>query len=44
MGTISKIIESFKSFLLNIGELSGFASRFFKEVFKHPFEFKEFIR
>ena len=44
MGTISKIIESFKSFLLNIGELSGFASRFFKEVFKPPFEFKEFIR
>lgn len=44
METISKIIESFKSFLLDIGELSGFAGRFFKEVFKPPFEFKEFIR
>jgi phospholipid/cholesterol/gamma-HCH transport system permease protein len=39
-----KIIESLKSFLLDIGELSQFASRFFKEVFKSPFEFKEFIR
>jgi len=44
MKTISKIIESFKTFLLDIGELSQFAARFFKEVFKRPFEFKEFLR
>ena len=44
MDTIFKIIELFKAFLLEIGELSYFAGRFFKEVFKRPFEFKEFLR
>ena len=44
MKPISKIIESFKSFLLDIGELSQFAGRFFKEVFKKPYELREFIR
>ena len=44
MGMISKFIESFKSFLLEIGELSYFAGKFFKEVPKRPFEFKEFLR
>lgn len=44
MNTIFKIIESFKAFLLDIGELSQFAGRFFKEVFKSPFEFKEFLK
>jgi phospholipid/cholesterol/gamma-HCH transport system permease protein len=44
MNRIFKIIESFKGFLLEIGELSYFAGRFFKEVFKKPFEFKEFLR
>jgi len=44
MNTIFKIIEFIKAFLLDIGELSQFAGRFFKEVFKRPFEFKEFIR
>ena len=33
-----------KSFLIEIGELSYFTSRFFKEVFKPPFELKELIR
>ena len=42
MNRIFKIIELFKGFLLEIGELSYFAGRFFKEVFKRPFEFKEF--
>src|SRR5210317_1353304 len=32
------------SFLIEIGELSYFAGRFFKEVFTRPFEFKELIR
>jgi phospholipid/cholesterol/gamma-HCH transport system permease protein len=36
MKTILKIIELFKLFLLDIGELSQFAGRFFKEVFKRP--------
>lgn len=44
MNTIFKIIELIKAFLLEIGELSQFAGRFFVEVFKRPFEFKEFIR
>ncbi len=44
MNSIFKIIEIFKSFLLEIGELSYFASRFFKEVLSRPWEFKEFIR
>lgn len=44
MNTIFRIIESFKSFLLEIGELADFSGRFFKEVFKRPLEFKEFLR
>ena len=33
-----------KSFLIEIGELSFFTVRFFKEAFKRPFEFKELLR
>jgi phospholipid/cholesterol/gamma-HCH transport system permease protein len=44
MNSILNIIDLFKVFLVEIGELSYFASRFFKEVFKIPFEFKEFLR
>ncbi|WP_055444490.1 MlaE family ABC transporter permease [Lacinutrix himadriensis] len=33
-----------KSFFIEIGELTLFAKRFFKEVFTKPFEFKELIR
>jgi phospholipid/cholesterol/gamma-HCH transport system permease protein len=44
MNSIFKIIELFKAFLLEIGELSYFAGRFFKEVLKPPIEFKEFLR
>jgi phospholipid/cholesterol/gamma-HCH transport system permease protein len=44
MNNNSKIIEVFKDFFIEIGELSYFAARFFKETFKRPFEFKEFIR
>lgn len=32
------------SFFIEIGELSYFARRFFKEVFSKPFEFKELLR
>src|SRR5436190_9008702 len=38
------IVEILKSFLIEIGELSYFARHFFTEIFKRPFEFKEFLR
>lgn len=44
MNTVPKIDEILKSFLIEIGELSYFAGRFFKEVFRRPMEFKEFLR
>lgn len=44
MNTVFKISDTFRSFLSEVGELSYFAGRFFKEVFKRPFEFKEFLR
>lgn len=40
----SKVVTSFKFFLIEIGELSYFTARFFKELFNPPFEFKEFWR
>lgn len=44
MNAIFKIFEIIKAFMLEIGELSLFAGRFFVETFKRPFEFKEFLR
>ena len=38
------IPNSVKSFLIEVGELSYFAGRFFKEVFTRPFELKELLR
>ncbi len=38
------IFDQLKSFIIEIGELSLFAQRFFKEVFTRPFEFKELLR
>ena len=38
------IPSSVKSFLIEVGELSYFAGRFFKEVFTRPFELKELLR
>ena len=32
------------SFLIEIGDMSYFTARFFKEAFKRPFEFKELLR
>ncbi|MEY3500250.1 MAG: hypothetical protein RL308_1919 [Bacteroidota bacterium] len=43
MNSLTNIIAVFKVFLSEVGELSYFASRFFKEAFKRPFEFKEFL-
>ncbi|RXP63652.1 ABC transporter permease [Lutibacter sp. HS1-25] len=39
-----KISKNIQSFLLEIGELTYFAKRFFKEAFTRPFEFKELLR
>jgi len=44
METDSKVVTSFKNFLIEIGELSYFTGRFFKELFNPPFELKEFLR
>lgn len=38
------IFDQLKSFIIEIGALSLFAQRFFKEVFTRPFEFKELLR
>ncbi|MDN3644385.1 ABC transporter permease [Lutimonas halocynthiae] len=44
MNHILHIPNSVKSFLIEVGELSYFAGRFFKEVFTRPFELKELMR
>ncbi len=44
MITSIQIQNTLKSFFTEIGELSYFAGRFFKEVFTRPFEFKELLR
>jgi phospholipid/cholesterol/gamma-HCH transport system permease protein len=36
--------SKFRSFFIEIGELSQFAGRYFREVLSPPFEFKELIR
>tara|TARA_R110000765_G_scaffold90429_4_gene172127 strand:+ start:7248 stop:8051 length:804 start_codon:yes stop_codon:yes gene_type:complete len=40
----SKLVGRIKQFFIQIGELSYFAGRFFKEIFTAPFEFKELLR
>ena len=44
MDTNSKVVDSFRNFLIEIGELSYFSARFFKELFNPPFELKEFFK
>ncbi len=44
MKTLSKILDLITILLIEIGELSFFGWRFFKESFNRPFEFKEFIK
>ena len=44
MEVYTNIKTQLKSFFIEIGELSYFTARFFKEVFKRPFELKELIR
>ena len=44
MSGIISIENQLKRFFTEIGELSYFAGRYFKEVLKSPFEFKELLR
>jgi len=44
MDSISRVKKNIEDTLLEVGELALFAGRFFKESFKRPFEFNEFIR
>jgi len=41
---LSKTISKVEAFFIEVGELTYFAGRFFKEVFSRPFEFKELLR
>lgn len=44
MITSIQIGNTLRNFFIEVGELSFFAGRFFKEVFTKPFEFKELLR
>ncbi|MGB5172925.1 MAG: ABC transporter permease, partial [Eudoraea sp.] len=44
MNTAKPILGGIKQFFIEIGELAYFAGRFFKELFKPPFELKELLR
>ena len=44
MSVITNIKTQLRSFFIEIGELSYFTARFFKEVFKRPYELKEFLQ
>ena len=39
-----KIKEALRNFLTEVGEIAYFTARFFKEVWRPPYEFKEFLR
>jgi len=44
MIAFNRITNPLRSFIVEIGELSYFTVRFFKEVLKKPYEFQEFLR
>ncbi|WP_034923743.1 MlaE family ABC transporter permease [Gillisia sp. CAL575] len=44
MGRDKTIIDNTKDFFAEVGDMSYFTLRFFREVFKPPFEFKELMR
>ena len=44
MSALNSIKTQLKTFLIEIGELSLFTGRYFREAFKRPFEFKELLR
>ena len=41
---LNKTISKIEDFFIEIGELTYFGGRFFKELFNKPFEFKELLR
>ena len=43
MSGVHHIKAQLDTFLIEIGDISYFTARFFKETFKRPFEFKEFV-
>lgn len=44
MGNTKTILDNSKAFFAEVGDMSYFTGRFFKEVFKPPFELKELMR
>lgn len=44
MPVSNKIIGSLRSFLVETGDLTNFTGRYFIELFKRPFEFKELLK
>lgn len=44
MNVFQPLIDSLKTFLAEIGDLTFFSIRFFKEVFKSPYEFNELLK
>ena len=44
MAQVFRTSKKIRQFLIEIGELSYFAGRFFKEALRPPFEFKELLR
>lgn len=44
MNIVKIFIANLRSFFIETGELAYFAGRFFKEVIKRPFEFKELLK
>ena len=44
MATASDYMTSVKEFFFEIGDMSYFAGRYFKELFSRPFEFNELLR
>ncbi|WP_047414669.1 ABC transporter permease [Cellulophaga sp. Hel_I_12] len=44
MPLVYEMTYKIKQFFIEVGELSHFAGRFFKEVLKPPYEFKELLR
>lgn len=44
MDPYKSIVQGIRGFLVETGELAYFAGRFFKEVFRPPYEWREFFR
>lgn len=44
MSKLNSLLNNIKSFFAEIGDMTFFAGRFFKELFKKPYEFNELFR